>query len=1548
MKKIFLVGILLFSMALLFAGTPHPVYIGVTNAVGDVTFVADILETGGDTIDQNATGCDWNVSTPSCITVQCGSFVAQWNEGETLHVEAIDASGATGSFDCTLTTDGFQYFPDAITLSGGEQNLDDAILTVSSADVDVDDVFTIAISTTELLEDWGVTSFQFDLHYDDAVVQYSDYDIDDLITDGGMVAVNDNQNDVITVGYAGTTAIIGSGDIIILEFVALAGGTTALEVTDFIYNTTEINSINNGSVTVTGLPPVDFETPENVQVDPVTGTMSWFPPAGSGDEGWLAWDDGTNSDGIGLTGGGTFSVASRWTAENLGAYNGMLLSTVKFFPRGNANRATFVVKVWTGENATTLILEQEITATLDIWNEVVLDTPITIDATEELWFGYTIVDQLDGEFPAGTDAGPAIAGYGDMISMDGESWDELSGFGLDYNWNIQGFVENADRKTMPMIASIPQKRIANPRNISELTIGNLAQVDFPTNRNLTGYNIFLDGVQIETNISVLEYTFDLELDTEHVAGVSAVYTDGESEIVEVTFTYVGELPVPSNLQVVGSGSTIIWEAPSDEEPGESFSEDFEGGTLPAGWLALDEDGDGFNWVNTIEQGFDFDAYEGAGAMTSASYDNDAGALTPDNWLISPAITIGSSSVLSYWHDAQDAAWSDEYYYVKVSTSGNGIADFTDVIWEGVTPDDWAEVSVNLSAYTGQTIYLAWHHTDVTDMFWMKLDNVVVTDATRDFLSEYNVYLNGNQIATNVTETTYTFDGLVGGVSYTADVTALYDEGESDAATVTWTYSEPTEVLPVNNLQVNAETGELTWEEPGEPINYFDDFEAYAVGDYLAVEAEEWTTWTQQPGSGEDAFITDAEAFSPTNSVLVEGGTDLILPMGNKATGTYVLEMDLYIPMGFGGYYNLQHYQNPGTEWACEFYFGNDGNGEYSAANPEVQSFTHPMDEWFAVKNIINLDTATGQFFVNGAMIVEWDFSLDAQGDAGINQLGGLDMFAGAITGQTPKFYFDDVHFYRDITRSLEYYQVYIGGAPVGTTENLNYLLTGLTPETTYVAGVSAVYDNGESEIIEVEFYYDPADDFFEPENVTATVVNFNEVDLAWEAPGGGSAEWLGWDSGENAGNAIGLTDGGNFLVASHWDAADITEYNGMQITRLMYFPASASEFTLKVWTGANASNEVLSQVVTPIVGEFNEVVLTTPVTINASQELWFGYETTHAAGDYPAGTDGGPAIAGYGDMISMDGATWDTLSGYGLDYNWNMQAYVVGRNGETVTISRKDKKVKTASIQRETGRFTAYNSGNTTYSVVSRSLAGYKVYCDDAFVGQVDSPTTLTYHHDGVGAGTHEYFVVSYYTLPEGESVASNVAEVNVVLPSPTNLNGNVSGSNVVINWSAPSRGLENYTIYRNGGEIAAGVVNAFYVDMNVENGTYIYTVAAVYTGGYSSEPSEGFEVTVGVAADDPTIPDVTVLNGNYPNPFSGSTAISFSLKETGNVSIDIYNMKGQLVKTLVDNELAANNHSITWNGRDNNNNEVSSGMYFYKMSVGNEYSSIKKMVILK
>lgn len=103
-----------------------------------------------------------------------------------------------------------------------------------------------------------------------------------------------------------------------------------------------------------------------------------------------------------------------------------------------------------------------------------------------------------------------------------------------------------------------------------------------------------------------------------------------------------------------------------------------------------------------------------------------------------------------------------------------------------------------------------------------------------------------------------------------------------------------------------------------------------------------------------------------------------------------------------------------------------------------------------------------------------------------------------------------------------------------------------------------------------------------------------------------------------------------------------------------------------------------------------------------------------------------------------------------------------------------------------------------------------------------------------------------------------------------------------------------------------------------------------------------------GWSTDDPTTPSVTnVLHQNYPNPFNPTTSIDFDMPVQGTARLEIFNVKGQLVKTLVNSELNVGRHSYVWDGTDESGAGVSSGIFFYRLS-GEGWSQTRKMMLVK
>jgi flagellar hook assembly protein FlgD len=100
-------------------------------------------------------------------------------------------------------------------------------------------------------------------------------------------------------------------------------------------------------------------------------------------------------------------------------------------------------------------------------------------------------------------------------------------------------------------------------------------------------------------------------------------------------------------------------------------------------------------------------------------------------------------------------------------------------------------------------------------------------------------------------------------------------------------------------------------------------------------------------------------------------------------------------------------------------------------------------------------------------------------------------------------------------------------------------------------------------------------------------------------------------------------------------------------------------------------------------------------------------------------------------------------------------------------------------------------------------------------------------------------------------------------------------------------------------------------------------------------------------------LPTGFALAQNYPNPFNPTTSIQFSLPAAANVTLKIYNVLGQEVATLVNEQRGVGTFEAVWNGRNSAGNQMASGMYFYNLIATstdgkNTFTNVKKMLLLK
>ena len=96
------------------------------------------------------------------------------------------------------------------------------------------------------------------------------------------------------------------------------------------------------------------------------------------------------------------------------------------------------------------------------------------------------------------------------------------------------------------------------------------------------------------------------------------------------------------------------------------------------------------------------------------------------------------------------------------------------------------------------------------------------------------------------------------------------------------------------------------------------------------------------------------------------------------------------------------------------------------------------------------------------------------------------------------------------------------------------------------------------------------------------------------------------------------------------------------------------------------------------------------------------------------------------------------------------------------------------------------------------------------------------------------------------------------------------------------------------------------------------------------------------------TRPEAFALANNYPNPFNPATTIKYALPQAADVELTVYNVVGQVVRTLVAEHQSAGRYVVEWDATNDNGHSLSSGMYFYRLEAGGEFHEVKKMLLLK
>jgi hypothetical protein len=264
-------------------------------------------------------------------------------------------------------------------------------------------------------------------------------------------------------------------------------------------------------------------------------------------------------------------------------------------------------------------------------------------------------------------------------------------------------------------------------------------------------------------------------------------------------------------------------------------------------------------------------------------------------------------------------------------------------------------------------------------------------------------------------------------------------------------------------------------------------------------------------------------------------------------------------------------------------------------------------------------------------------------------------------------------------------------------------------------------------------------------------------------------------------------------------------------------------------------------------------------------------------------------------------------------------------------------------------------------------ITNYVVWrIDDGVPVQVANVVASQFHMYGavvptLGDEEDATYVVSAHTadpLVNWKSLPQRGFSVDNLVPTaPANLTATPTAPDIQLSWDESPDADFNYFSIRRGDQSGfdaddpatevATTTDHQYVDSDPGAGTWYYKVVAYDFNGNRGDFSDEVNAAVTGIDDASVLPKEFALRQNYPNPFNPETKISFDLPNRVDVTLTIYNMLGQKVKTLVNEARPAGTYTILWDGSNNQGVKVASGIYVYTIRAG-DFVQSRKMTFMK
>ena len=609
-----------------------------------------------------------------------------------------------------------------------------------------------------------------------------------------------------------------------------------------------------------------------------------------------------------------------------------------------------------------------------------------------------------------------------------------------------------------------------------------------------------------------------------------------------------------------------------------------------------------------------------------------------------------------------------------------------------------------------------------------------------------------------------------------DVATLYFnvDGEPEQEMCTWQWSldsfgESTVGRKLDAMDFfppeNASTSEFYIDNVGvivasnDEVLIADDFEAYTVGNKIAVEAQAagndwWTTWSENPGSAEDGVV----ATNGSKCGHLTYNNDQVLLLGGYESGTYDLSFDILVPNGKNGYFNILHdFNGAGSTWAMQAYLHmtNDGqtstqaagHGTIHAGGNSVADIPCVYDEWMHFRLHVDTDLDVAEFYYSTesnpteTMLCTWQWSLDSFGESTVGRkLDAMDFFPPE-NAATSEYYLDNFTFTRigaESHASLEFNQENIQvWIPEDETETVEIAISNANG--TSIGDWTAWIDFGEGETnnVTTQINYD-----VEPSESSSLVGFTTEEPRLYEV----AAMYPG---SSYAGSAMGTQ-----IISAQYYCVESTSGLGI---------VSGTPLTFRVYgQGLNGQpGEVLAEKVVPYnqinTQDWTVATFDTPVALTG-YNVWVSCEYTQAVDGYAMTFDGTAYQPHSGYFRANGGGAFLSCGPDQMSQDYGCLHIRLNVKGAPVTGSW-------ATLSKPEGSIAIGETDHLNVNINSIGLSEGDVY-EANIIFKTNDPE-------------NNEVVIPLVLNVDADNVVENGASAFTVYPNPTTANVTVEGENI-------------------------------------------------------------------------------------------------------------------------------------------------------------------------